>query len=149
MPKGRGLGIAFFFSHMGHIAEAAEVSVDGNNKVTVHKVVVAGDIGPICNLSAAENEFEGAVMDGLSTMMGLEVTMEKGRIEQKNFDSYPILRIEHAPEVEVYFIDSDHSPTGAGEPALPPLAPAVCNAIFAATGKRVRTLPISKEGYSI
>jgi isoquinoline 1-oxidoreductase beta subunit len=149
MPQGHGLGVAFFFSHMGHIAEAAEVSVDPNNKVTVHKVVVAGDIGPIVNLSAAENEFEGAVIDGLSTMMGLEITMEKGRIEQKNFDSYPILRIEHAPEVEVYFVDSDYSPTGAGEPALPPLAPAVCNAIFAATGKRIRTLPISKEGYSI
>jgi isoquinoline 1-oxidoreductase beta subunit len=149
MPAGRGLGIAFFFSHMGHIAEAAEVSVDGNKKVTVHKLVVAGDIGPRINLSAAENEFEGAMIDGLSTMMGLEITMENGRIEQKNFDSYPVLRIEHAPEVEAYWIDSDHNPTGAGEPALPPLAPAVCNAIFAATGNRVRTLPISKEGYSI
>ncbi len=149
MPKGRGLGIAFFYSHMGHIAEAAEVSVDGNKKVTVHKVWVAADIGPVLNPSSAENQFEGAVIDGLSTMMDLEITMEKGRIEQHNFDSYPILRIEHAPEVEVMFLETEYSPTGAGEPGLPPLAPAVCNAIFAATGNRIRTLPISKEGYSI
>jgi len=149
LPKGRGLGAAFFYSHMGHIAEVAEVSVDANKKVTVHKVWVAADIGPVINMSAAENEFEGAVIDGLSTMMGLEITMEKGRIEQRNFDSYPILRMEHAPEVEVTFLQTEYNPTGAGEPGLPPLAPAVCNAIYAATGNRIRTLPISKEGYSI
>jgi len=149
MPKGRGLGLAFFYSHMGHIAEAAEVSVDANNKVRVHKIWVVGDIGPVINMSAAENEFEGAAIDGLSTMMGLEVTMENGRIQQRNFDAYPILRIEHAPEVEVTFLQTNNNPTGAGEPALPPLAPAVCNAIYAATGRRIRTLPISTEGFSI
>ena len=110
---------------------------------------VAADIGPIVNLSATENEFEGGVVDAVSTMMGLEITMENGRIEQKNFDSYPVLRIDKAPEVEVQFLASDYNPTGAGEPGFPPLAPAVCNAIFAATGKRIRTLPISKEGYTI
>src|SRR5690606_20819739 len=142
LPPGRGLGLAFHFSHQGHFAEVAEVSVDANKKVTVHKVWVAGDIGPIVNMSGAENQAQGSVIDGLSTAMGLQITFEKGRVEQQNFDRYPILRISKAPEVEVHFIQSDNSPTGIGEPALPPAAPAICNAIYAATGHRVRTLPL-------
>jgi isoquinoline 1-oxidoreductase beta subunit len=82
-------------------------------------------------------------------MMALEVTMEQGKIAQSNFDAYPLLRNADAPEVDVHFIESDYAPTGLGEPALPPLAPAVCNAIFTATGHRIRTLPIRNEGFSI
>lgn len=149
LPAGRGLGLAFHFSHAGHFAEVAEVSVDNSKHVTVHKVTVAADIGTVVNLSGAENQCQGSVMDGLSLMAEQDITMERGRIEQANFDSYPLLRIPSAPDVDVYFIDSEYPPTGAGEPALPPLAPAVCNAIFAATGHRIRTLPLSKEGYSI
>lgn len=149
LPKGRGLGLAFHFSHAGHFAEVADVSVDANKKLTVHRVVVAGDIGPIVNLSGAENQCEGSVIDGLSTAMGLEISIENGRIQQTNFDRYPILRIAKAPQVDVHFIQSDFSPTGAGEPALPPLAPAIANAIFAATGHRVRTLPLTREGFTI
>jgi isoquinoline 1-oxidoreductase beta subunit len=150
LPPGRGMGLAFFFSHSGHFAEVVEVSVDANKKVTVHKVVVAGDIGPVMNMNGAETQAQGAVIDGLSTMMGLEVTFEKGRNEQMNFDQYPILRMRSAPPViEAYFIQSDFPPTGMGEPALPPLAPAVCNAIFAATGERIRTLPLKRSGYTI
>lgn len=148
MPKGSGLGLAFHFSHAGHFAEVAEVSVDANRKLTVHRVTVAGDVGPIVNMSGAENQVEGSVIDGFSTM-GLEITMENGRIQQHNFDSYPLLRIAKAPKVETHFIQSDYSPTGVGEPALPPVAPAICNAIFAATGHRIRTLPLSKEGFSV
>ena len=148
-PKGRGLGLAFHFSHAGHFAEVADVSVDANKKITVHRVVVAGDIGPVINMSGAENQCEGSVIDGLSTAMGLEIGIENGRIQQTNFDSYPILRMAKAPKVDVHFIQSDFSPTGVGEPALPPLAPAVCNAIFAATGHRVRSLPLSREGFTI
>jgi isoquinoline 1-oxidoreductase beta subunit len=148
-PDGRGLGLAFHFSHQGHFAEVAEVSVDPNRRLTVHKVTVAGDIGPIVNLSGAENQVQGSVVDALSTLMGLEITFEGGQVEQKNFDRYPILRMNRAPEVEVHFIQSDNSPTGVGEPALPPAAPAICNAIFAATGHRVRTMPLTKEGYTI
>jgi isoquinoline 1-oxidoreductase beta subunit len=149
MPKGRGLGLAFHFSHAGHFAEVAEVSVDANRKLTVHRVVVAGDIGPIINMSGAENQTEGAVIDGFSAAMGQQIDFENGRIAQNNFDSYPLLRITHAPKVESYFIQSDFTPTGVGEPALPPVAPAIANAIFAATGHRVRSMPFTKEGFTL
>jgi isoquinoline 1-oxidoreductase beta subunit len=150
MPKGRGLGLAFYYSHAGHFAEVAEVSVDANKKITLHKVTVAGDVGPIVNLSGAENQAQGCVIDGFSTMMGLEIGFENGRVTQTNYHQYPLLRINKAPlVVETHFINSDYPPTGIGEPALPPLIPAVANAIFAATGHRVRTLPLTKEGFSV
>lgn len=147
LPAGRGRGLAFHFSHAGHFAEVAEVSVDPNKRLTVHRVTVAGDIGAIINMSDAESQCEGAVIDGLSTMLGLEITLENGRVQQSNFDRYPILNIADAPQVQVHFIQTDFPPTGVGEPALPPLAPAVCNAIFAATGHRARTLPLTREGF--
>lgn len=149
LQQGRGLGLAFHFSHAGHFAEVAEVSVDADRRLTVHKVTVAGDIGPVVNLSGAENQVEGSVVDGFSTALGLQLSIENGRVQETNFDRYPILRIGHAPTVEVHFIQSDFSPTGVGEPALPPVAPAICNAIFAATGHRVRTLPLANEGFKV
>ena len=149
LPEGRGLGLAFYFSHAGHFAEVAEVSVEDNKKLTVHKVTVAADVGPIVNLSGAENQCQGAVIDGFSTMLGLELSIENGRVQESNFDQYPLLQLAHAPEVEVHFIQSDFPPTGLGEPALPPAAPAICNAIFAASGHRVRELPLSREGFSV
>jgi isoquinoline 1-oxidoreductase subunit beta len=149
LPAGRGLGIAFYFSHAGHFAEVAEVSVTGNRRVQVHRVTVAGDVGPIVNPSAAEAQVQGSVIDGLSTMLAQKVTHENGRVEQTNFHQYPLLRMQHVPDVDVHFVASDYPPTGLGEPALPPLAPAVCNAIHAASGLRVRTLPIAEEGFTI
>ncbi len=148
LAEGHGLGLAFHFSHAGHFAEVAEVSVDQNKRVRLHRMVVAGDIGPIVNMSGAKNQCEGGVVDGYSTMLGLEITMENGRIEQSNLHQYPMLRIAQHPQVEVHFIQSDNPPTGVGEPALPPVAPAICNAIFAASGHRVRTLPLTREGFS-
>lgn len=149
LPKGRAQGLAFHFSHAGHFAEVAEVSVDANRKLIVHKVVVAGDIGPIINMSGAENQVEGSVIDGFSAMLGQELALENGRITPSNFDRYPILRITHTPQVEVHFVRSNYSPTGVGEPALPPVAPAICNAIYAACGHRVRSLPLTKEGFTV
>ncbi len=149
MPAGRGMGVSFFFSHFGHIAEVAEVSVTDARKLTVHNVTVAADVGPIVNLSTSENLLEGAVIDGLSTMMGLEISFENGRVQQENFHQYPILRSNKAPKIAVHLIQSDNHPTGLGEPGLPPLAPAVGNAIFAASGIRPRTMPLSKEGFTI
>lgn len=149
LPAGHGRGLAFHYSHRGHFAEVAEVSVDAAKKVTVHRVVVAGDVGVIINRSGAENQVEGSVLDGLGAMAAQEITFENGAVRQSNFHDYPLLRLPKAPKVETYFIETDYPPTGLGEPALPPLAPAVCNAIFAATGHRVRTLPLSKEGFRI
>ena len=148
LPKGHHLGLAFYFSHQGHIAEVAEVSVDKNKKVTLHKMTVAADVGPVINLSGAENQVQGCVVDALSTL-ALEVTMENGAIQQTNFDKYPMRRTPNTPQVDVHFVQSSYGPTGLGEPAFPPAGPAICNAIYAATGHRIRTLPITKEGFTI
>jgi isoquinoline 1-oxidoreductase beta subunit len=145
-PRGQGQGIAFHFSHRGYIAEVAEVTVSRAGELKVNRVVVVSDIGSqIVNLSGAENQVQGSVIDGLGTMMFAELDVQRGRIMQGNFTDYPLIRIsDAAPRVDVHFLKTDQPVTGLGEPALPPLAPAVCNAIFAATGKRVRQLPLSR-----
>jgi isoquinoline 1-oxidoreductase beta subunit len=148
LPKGHHLGLAFCFSHLGHIAEIAEVSVDADKKVKVHKVTVAADVGPVINLSAAENQCEGSVVDAVGTM-ALEVTIEDGAAQQTNFDRYPLPRMAVTPQVAVHFLQSEHSPTGLGEPVFPPVVPAICNAIYAATGHRIRTMPITHEGFTL
>ena len=149
-PRGQGQGIAFHFSHRGYVAQVAEVTVSREGKLKVDRVVVAADVGSqIVNLSGAENQVEGSVIDGLSTMMFPELNIEQGRIVQSNFHDYALLRMPDSPtKIETHFIKTDNPVTGLGEPALPPLAPAVCNAIFAATGKRVRQLPLSKTDLS-
>ncbi|WKJ91948.1 molybdopterin-dependent oxidoreductase [Methylomonas montana] len=149
-PRGQGQGIAFHFSHLGYIAQVAEVTVSKDGKLKVDRVVVATDIGAqIVNLSGAENQVQGSVIDGLGALMFQELNIEKGRIVQSNFGDYPMIRIADAPtRVDVHFLKTDYPVTGLGEPALPPLAPAVCNAIFAATGVRVRQLPLLRTDLS-
>lgn len=149
LPKGHGRGIAFHFCHRGHFAELAEVSVDEERRLRVHRVVVAGDVGPIVNRSGAENQVEGSVVDALSVLCLQKMTFEEGRAQQSNFHDYGLLRLPQTPRIECHFIESDYPPTGLGEPALPPLAPAVCNAIFAATGHRVRRLPLIDDGFKV
>ena len=149
LPAGRGLGLAFFFSHAGHVAEVAEVSVANGRQVTVHDVWVAADVGQVINLSGVENQIEGSVVDGLSALANQRITIREGSVQQTNFDQYPLLRMPQAPRVHVQMLASGYAPTGAGEPALPPLAPAVGNAVFAACGERVRELPFSNAGFTV
>jgi isoquinoline 1-oxidoreductase beta subunit len=143
LPKGTGLGFACYFSHLGYFAEVVQATVSAKGAITLDKVWIAGDVGSqIVNPAGAENQVQGAALDGLGAALGQGLTIEGGRVVEANFDTQRPLRIDQAPPVEVHFVTSDHPPTGLGEPALPPVIPALCNAIFAATGKRVRKLPI-------
>lgn len=148
LPQGSGQGIAFHFSHRGYVAIVAEVSVTQNGSLTVDRLVAGVDVGPIMNLSGAENQVEGSMIDALNAAWQQEITVENGRVRQTNFDDNPMLRISQSPKVETHFHKSDNPPTGLGEPAFPPTTPAISNAIYAAIGKRIRTLPFSKTDLS-
>ncbi|WP_035612242.1 xanthine dehydrogenase family protein molybdopterin-binding subunit [Haloferula sp. BvORR071] len=148
LEPGHGRGIAFHFSHLGYVAIVADVTVSKDGKLKINKLSAAADVGPIMNLSGAENQVQGSMIDGLSAAWFQEILVEKGAVQQTNFHEYPLITMKDAPKVEVHFAKSDYPPTGLGEPALPPVAPAITNAIFAATGKRIRTLPLAKQDLS-
>jgi isoquinoline 1-oxidoreductase beta subunit len=140
LPKGKGRGIATYHSFGSYIAEAAEVSVAGNG-YKIDRIVAAIDCGQIVNPESVRAQAESAIIYGLSAALKNEITIRNGAVEQTNFDGYDPIRISEAPPIEVHLVHSKEDPGGMGEPALPPAAPAVANAIFAASGQRLRKLP--------
>jgi isoquinoline 1-oxidoreductase beta subunit len=145
MGKGRGLGIAAHRSFLTYVATVVEVEVDSRGQVHIPNVWTAVDAGTIVSPDNIRNQFEGAAVFGTSLALFGEITATNGAINQSNFNNYPIARMNRAPRhVEVHIVESEAPPAGVGEPAVPPFAPALCNAVFAATGKRVRELPLSK-----
>ncbi len=150
MPKGRGRGLAFHFSHRGYVAQVADVTVSKDGTLKVDKVTCVCDVGSqIVNLSGAENQVQGSIIDGIGAALYQDLDIERGRVVQSNFHDYPMIRMPDTPPViDILFLKTDFPTTGLGEPALPPIAPAICNAIYAAIGKRIRTLPITKTDLS-
>lgn len=148
LPAGRGRGIATHFSFDSYVAQVADVSVDKNGAVRVHRVICAVDCGRVVNPDSVKAQMEGGINFGLTAALKSEITLANGRVQQRNFHDYEMLRINEAPKIEVYIVPSDEKPTGVGEPSVPPVAPAVANAIFAVTGKRVRKLPIRRVDLS-
>jgi isoquinoline 1-oxidoreductase beta subunit len=141
-PAGRARGIALHKSFESFVAQVAEVSVSPAGEVRVHRVVCAVDCGMFVNPDTIEAQMQGAIVFGLTAALKGQITIDKGRVQQSNFNDYEMLRLAEMPVVEVYIVPSSEAPGGIGEPGTPPIAPAVCNAIFAATGKRIRKLPI-------
>jgi len=143
-PAGRSRGIAVYKAFESYVAEVAEVSVASDGAVQVHRVVCAVDCGPVVNPSIVEAQMESAIVFGLTAALYGEIAIEAGRVKQSNFHDYRMVRLAEMPQIEVHIVPSTDEQGGVGEPGTPPIAPAVCNAIFAATGKRVRKLPIGK-----
>ncbi len=142
LPAGVGRGIATHFSFDSYVAQVVEASVEKNGAVRVHRVVCAVDCGTVINPDTVKAQMEGGIIFGLTAALKTEITFKDGRVQQENFHDYQMLRIFESPEIEVHIVPSSENPTGVGEPGVPPVAPALANAIFAATGKRIRRLPI-------
>ncbi len=139
--EGIGRGFSAVTSFSSHVAQVADVSVE-NNQIKVHRVVCVVDCGRVINPDIVRAQMESGIIFGMTAALQGEITLDKGKVMQSNFHDYPIMRINQAPEIEVHIIESDEHPTGVGEPGLPPIAPAIANAVFAATGQRLRQLPL-------
>jgi isoquinoline 1-oxidoreductase beta subunit len=147
LPKGRGRGVAFSDNVGSFTVQIAEVSVD-NGKLRVHRVVCAVDCGQVVNPAGVEQQVQSGIAFGLTAALKGAITIDRGRVQQGNFHQYDMLRIDEMPQVEVHIVPSQAAPGGMGEASTPAIAPAVANAIFAATGKRIRKLPIRAEEFA-
>jgi len=145
LPDGRGRGLALHEAFGSFVAQVAEVSLSRQGSLRIHRVVCAIDCGPVVNPDIVHAQMEGGIVFGLTAALYGEITFENGRVKQRNFHDYPMLRINEMPEVEVHIVPSTEKMGGVGEPGVPPIAPAVANALFALTGKRIRQLPIRAE----
>jgi isoquinoline 1-oxidoreductase subunit beta len=143
-PAGRSRGIALWQFGETFVAQVAEVSVGSDGEVRVHRVVCAADCGILVNPATVEAQMQGSIVYGLTAALHGEITIERGRVAQSNFSDYRMLQLAEMPDLEVHLVRSNAPPGGVGEAGLPPIAPAVCNAVFAGTGKRVRRLPIGR-----
>jgi isoquinoline 1-oxidoreductase beta subunit len=146
LPKGRGRGIAVAEAFKTYVAQVAEVSVDKDGSIKVDRVVCAVDCGVAINPDVIAAQMEGGIGFGLGAVRYGAITLKNGRIEQDNFNSYRVLRMNEMPKVEVHIVPSTEPPTGVGEPGVAPVGPAVANAIFAATGRRMHLLPFPNAG---
>ena len=145
MPPGHGLGIAAHRSFLSYVASVVEVAVSDSGDLTIPRVDMVMDCGLYVNPDRIRSQLEGAVVYGLSLALYGEITAKQGAIVQSNYHDYPVMRIGAAPETHVHIVESQALSGGVGEPGQPPVAPALCNAIYAATGKRIRELPVSKH----
>jgi isoquinoline 1-oxidoreductase beta subunit len=141
LPSGRARGIAIVENKESVVAEVAEVSLEGK-EIRVHRVVAAADCGQIIHPGIVEAQIAGAVVAGLSAALHEKVTLDAGAVREANFNEYPLLRLPHSPVVEVHLVESQGAPGSVGEPGLPPIAPAVANAVLALTGKPLRSMPL-------
>ncbi|QJD91404.1 xanthine dehydrogenase family protein molybdopterin-binding subunit [Duganella dendranthematis] len=145
LPKGHYRGIALMEGYDTYMAQVAEISVDKDHAIKVHHVWVAADLGQMINPDTVEAQLQSSIAFGLSSALGAEITLDKGRVQQTNFHDYPVLRMNEMPKIDVTLVPSTEKPGGIGEPATALIVPAVANALFAATGKRVRQLPLSAQ----
>jgi isoquinoline 1-oxidoreductase beta subunit len=145
LPKGHYRGIALMEGYDTYMAQVAEISVDKDHAIKVHHVWVAADLGQMINPDTVEAQLQSSIAFGLSSALGAEITLDKGRVQQTNFHDYPVLRMNEMPKIDVTLVPSTEKPGGIGEPATALIGPAVANALFAATGKRVRQLPLSAQ----
>jgi isoquinoline 1-oxidoreductase beta subunit len=148
-PEGRFQGIALMEGYGTYVSQVAEISVGDDGRLVIHRVVCAVDCGQMVNPSIVEAQATSGIVFGLTAALWGEITLSGGTVEQKYFDTYRLLRLREMPELEVHLVDSAEAPGGMGEPTTAVVAPAVCNAIFAATGKRLRSLPIAKHGFKV
>ena len=144
LPAGSGRGVSIQYAFGSYLAQVAEVSMDTHGQPRVGRVVCAMDCGQVVNPDTVRAQLEGGVMFGLSAALGNEITIANGRVQQSNFHDFPSLRMPEAPRVEVHLVARAQSPGGVGETGTACVAAALCNAIYAATGKRIRTLPVSR-----
>jgi isoquinoline 1-oxidoreductase beta subunit len=148
LPKGVGRGIATHSSFESYVAQVVEASVDKAGAIRLHRVVCAVDCGTVVNPNQVRAQMEGGIVFGLSAALKSEITFENGRVKQSNFHDHEVIRMSEAPPIEVHIVPSDERPTGVGEPGVPPVASALANALFAATGKRIRHLPIRPKDFT-